>query len=394
MTEPGTGPLAGVRILDLTMNLSGPFATMILAQQGADVVKVERPPVGDILRKVGSGRGGTSAYFVNTNWGKRSIALDFEQDGDRATLRKLVATADVLVENFRPTVMPRLGFAADDLVREHPRLIYAALRGFPSDSPLADAPAYDHVIQAMTGFGSTQADLRSGVPVLVQQAVVDKVTGLTAAQAITAALFERHRTGRGQVIEIPMLKAGLSFLWPDVSTNITMQGEFDQLPPQSRTFRLSPTADGYVAMVTVTTPQWDGLLRAAGRDELVGDPDYDTPQKRGRNAAALMKEIAATLATLPTDEVVARLTAEGVPHSRVTTLEQLPEAIEAVAPGYLVREVHPQLGDLVHPLPAVTFDEPVELRASPAVGEHTAEILAELERDSTQEGGQDGSGAG
>ncbi len=380
MTEPGTGPLAGVRILDLTMNLSGPFATMILAQQGADVVKVERPPVGDILRKVGSGRGGTSAYFVNTNWGKRSIALDFEQEGDRATLRKLVATADVLVENFRPTVMARLGFAADDLVREHPRLIYAALRGFPSDSPLADAPAYDHVIQALTGFGSTQADLRTGVPVLVQQAVVDKVTGLTAAQAITAALFERHRTGRGQVIEIPMLKAALSFLWPDVSTNITMQGEFDQLPPQSRTFRLSPTADGYVAMVTVTTPQWDGLLRAVGRDELVGDPDYDTPQKRGRNAAALMKEIAATLATLPTDEVVARLTAEGVPHSRVTTLEQLPEEIEAVAPGYLVREVHPQLGDMVHPLPAVSFDEPVELRASPAVGEHTAEILAELER--------------
>jgi crotonobetainyl-CoA:carnitine CoA-transferase CaiB-like acyl-CoA transferase len=381
MTEPGTGPLAGVRILDLTMNLSGPFATMVLAQQGADVVKVERPPGGDILRKVGSGRGGTSAYFVNTNWGKRSIALDFEQEGDRATLRKLVATADVLVENFRPTVMPRLGFAADDLVREHPRLIYAALRGFPSDSPLADAPAYDHVIQAMTGFGSTQADLRSGVPVLVQQAVVDKVTGLTAAQAITAALFERHRTGRGQVIEIPMLKAGLSFLWPDVSTNITMQGEFEQLPAQSRTFRLSPTADGYVAMVTVTTPQWDGLLRAVGRHELVGDPDYDTPQKRGRNAAALMKEIAAMLATLPTEEVVARLTAEGVPHSKVTTLEDLPDAIEAVAPGYLVREVHPQLGDMVHPLPAVTFDEPVELRPSPAVGEHTAEILAELERD-------------
>src|SRR3954449_12505817 len=126
MTEPGTGPLAGVRILDLTMNLSGPFATMILAQQGADVVKVERPPVGDILRKVGSGRGGTSAYFVNTNWGKRSIALDFEQEDDRITLRRLIATADVLVENFRPAVMPKLGFGADSLLAEHPDLIYAA----------------------------------------------------------------------------------------------------------------------------------------------------------------------------------------------------------------------------------------------------------------------------
>jgi|SRR3954447_5088780 crotonobetainyl-CoA:carnitine CoA-transferase CaiB-like acyl-CoA transferase len=381
MTEPGTGPLAGVRVLDLTMNLSGPFATMILAQQGADVVKVERPPVGDILRKVGSGRGGTSAYFVNTNWGKRSIALDFEQEDDRATLRRLVGTADVLVENFRPTVMPRLGFVAEDLVAEHPRLIYAALRGFPSDSPLADAPAYDHVIQAMTGFGGNQADLRTGVPVLVQQAVVDKVTGLTAAQAITAALFERHRTGRGQVIEIPMLKAGLAFLWPDVSTNVTMQGEFDRLPAQSRTFRLSPTADGYVAMVTVTTPQWDGLLRAVGRHELVGDARYDTPQLRGRNAAALMKEIAATLATLPTDEVVRRLAAEGVPHAKVATLEELPAVIEEVSPGYLVREVHPQLGDMLHPAPPVEFDEAVDIRPAPAVGEHTAEILAELERD-------------
>src|SRR5947208_286808 len=116
MTEAASGPLAGVRIVDLTMNLSGPFATMILAQQGADVVKVERPPVGDILRKVGSGRGGTSAYFVNTNWGKRSIALDFNDDADRVTLRKLIVTADVLVENFRPTVMPSLGFSADELI--------------------------------------------------------------------------------------------------------------------------------------------------------------------------------------------------------------------------------------------------------------------------------------
>jgi len=378
MTETGTGPLSGVRILDLTMNLSGPFATMVLAQQGADVIKVERPPVGDILRKVGSHRGGTSAYFVNTNWGKRSIALDFNERDDLATLRKLVASADVLVENFRPTVMPGIGFAAADLVAEHPRLIYAALRGFPSDSALADAPAYDHVIQAMTGFGGNQADLKTGVPVLVQQAVVDKVTGLTAAQAITAALFERHRTGRGQIIEVPMLHAGLAFLWPDVSTNITMLGDFDQLPSQSRTFRLTPTADGYVAMITVTTPQWDGLLRAVGRDELVGSPDLDTPQKRGRNSAALMKEIAVFLAELTTEDVVARLSANGVPCAKVATLEEVPAVVKVTSPGYLVREVHPELGDMVHPGPAVTFDEPVTVRPAPALGEHTAEIRAEL----------------
>ncbi len=379
MTAPNPGPLAGVRVLDLTVNLSGPFATLVLAQQGAEVIKVERPPGGDILRRVGSGRGETSAYFVNTNWGKRSIALDFGAEADRAVLRKLIATADVLVENFRPAVMPKLGFGAEDLVAEHPRLIYAALRGFPSDSSLADAPAYDHVIQAMTGFGSNQADLKSGVPVLVQQAVVDKVTGLTAAQAITAALFQRQSTGRGQVIEIPMLHAALAFLWPDVMTNVTMLEEFEPLPQQSRTFRLTKTLDGHIAMVTVTTPQWDGMLRAVGRDELVGSPDLDTPQKRGRNAAGILKEIAAHLATIPSDEVIAGLTANGVPCSRVTPLAEVPDMVETVSPGFLVREVHPELGAMLHPRPAVSFEDDVPLRPSPAIGEHTAEILAELD---------------
>jgi crotonobetainyl-CoA:carnitine CoA-transferase CaiB-like acyl-CoA transferase len=378
MTETQQGPLAGVRILDLTVNLSGPYSTLILAQQGADVVKVERPPVGDILRKIGSGRGGTSAYFVNTNWGKRSIALDFDRGEDLETLRRLVATADVLVENFRPGVMPKLGFAADALLHEHPRLIYTAIRGFPSTSTMADAPAYDHVIQAMTGFGSNQADLKSGTPVLVQQAVVDKVTGLTAAQAISTALYQRERTGRGQYVEIPMLHAGLAFLWPDVTTNVTMRGDFDRLPSQSRTFRLTPCADGHIAMVTVTTPQWDGLLKAVGKHDLVGHPDLDDPQKRGRNSAPVMKEIAGILATMSTDDVVARLQAEGVPCAKVTALEDLADVVDAVSPGFLVRDLHPQLGEVVHPSAAARFDEEVRVRPAPAVGEHTDEIVAEL----------------
>jgi len=259
--------------------------------------------------------------------------------------------------------------------------VYAAIRGFPSGSPMADAPAYDHVIQALTGYGGNQADLRTGVPVLVQQALVDKITGLTTAQAVAAALYERERTGRGRYLEISMLHAALAFLWPDVTTNVTMEGEFDALPSQSRTFRLTPTADGHIAMITVTTEQWDGLMAAIGRDDLVGDPSLDTPQKRGRNAAGLMKEAATFLASHPSDRAVELLTAHGVPCAKVAAVEEVPEIAERLSPGYLVHEVHPQLGPVRHPAPAVRFGEDVPLRPAPAVGEHTDEILAELDRE-------------
>jgi len=377
-TGSGSGPLAGVRVLDLTNNLSGPYGTLVLAQQGADVVKVERPPRGDILRGVGSTRGGVAAYFVNTNWGKRSIALDLRDDADREVLSALVEWADVLVENFRPGVMPGLGFAPADLCAAHPRLIYAAIRGFPSTSSLADAPAYDHVIQAMTGFASVQADLKEGTPTLVQQAIVDKATGLVAVQAVTAALFERERTGRGQFLEIPMLRVGLNFLWPDAATNASFVGEVDKLPPQARTFRLTRTADGYVALITVAQDQFDGLLRATGREELIGDPKLSSPQQRGRHGAQVMREVAASLREMTTAEVIELLSANGVPCGAVNDLDDVPAAMDAVAPGVIVRESHPQLGEMVHPAPAVEFDEPVAVRPAPAFGEHTAEVLAEL----------------
>lgn len=375
------GPLAGVRVLDLTNNLSGPYGTLILAQQGADVVKVERPPRGDILRGVGSTRGGVAAYFVNTNWGKRSIALDLRDDDDRSVLEQLIARADVLVENFRPGVMPGLGYAPADLCTAHPTLVYAAIRGFPSTSTLADAPAYDHVIQAMTGFASVQADLKEGTPTLVQQAVVDKATGLFAAQAITAALFERSRTGRGQLLEIPMLRVGLQFLWPDAATNASFVGAVDKLPPQARTFRLTRTADGHVALITVANDQFDGLLRATGRDELVGHPELNSPQQRGRHGAQVMREIAAELRDKTTAEVIELLTAHGVPCGAVNDLDDVAAAMDAVAPGALIHETHPQLGEMIHPAPVVEFDEPVVVRPSPAFGEHTEEIRAELAAD-------------
>jgi crotonobetainyl-CoA:carnitine CoA-transferase CaiB-like acyl-CoA transferase len=379
MTAAGArGPLAGVRVVDLTNNLSGPYGTMILAQQGADVVKIERPPHGDILRGVGSQRGGVAVYFVNTNWGKRSVALDLGSDDGRAILRRLLESADVLVENFRPGVMAGFGFAPDDVVARYPRLVYASIRGFPSSSRLADLPAYDHVIQAMTGFASTQADLRDGTPALVQQAVVDKASGLTAAQAITAALFERERTGRGQYLEVSMLKVGLAFLWPDAATNASFVGEVDKLPPQARTFRLTKTADGYVALIAVANDQFEGLLRATGMQDRIGDPKLSSPGQRGRHGADVMRAVAAFLAQHSTADVVDLLTRNGVPCGPVQDLDDVVAYIDGIAPGVLIHESHPQIGEMVHPSPAVAFDEDVEIRPAPAFGEHTEDVLTDL----------------
>jgi crotonobetainyl-CoA:carnitine CoA-transferase CaiB-like acyl-CoA transferase len=379
MTSSSSGPLAGVRVLDLTNNLSGPYGTMVLAQQGADVIKIERPPHGDILRGVGSQRGGVSSYFVNTNWGKRSVALDLSGDEGRATLHRLLATADVLVENFRPGTMANFGLGPDDVLARYPQLIYASVRGFPSGSRLADLPAYDHVIQAMTGYAATQADLRDGTPVLVQQAVVDKASGLTAAQAITAALFERMRTDRGQYLEVSMLRVALAFHWPDAATNVSFVGDVDKLPPQARTFRLTKTADGYVALIAVANDQFEGLLRATGMDDRIGDPKLSSPGQRGRHGAEVMRQVAAILAQKSTAEVVELLTANGVPCGPVQALDDVPAYIDDIAPGVMLRERHPQLGDMVHPSPAVDFDEVTTIRPSPAFGEHTDEVLSELD---------------
>ena len=285
----------------------------------------------------------------------------------------------MLVENFRATVMPSFGFTPDDVTARYPRLIYAAVRGFPTGTRFADVPAYDHVIQAMTGFASCQADLKEGTPVLVQQAVVDKVTGLTAAQAITAALFERERTNRGQFIEIPMLHAALQFLWPDAATNASFVGEVDKLPPQSRTFRLTKTADGYVSLIAISNDQFDGLMRAVGKEELIGDPQLNSPGKRGRNGAQVMREVGAFIREKTTDEVMELLTANGVPCGPVRDLDEVAAYIDEISPGFMLHETHPQLGEMVHPSPAVTFDEPVTIRPTPALGEHTAEVLAELQ---------------
>lgn len=368
-------PLGGVRVIDLTINMSGPLATMVLADQGADVVKVE-PLTGDVIRGVGTGRAGMSAYFANLNRGKRSIAVDLATTAGRDVIERLASGADVFVQNFRPGVIDRLGLGADALTGSNPRLVYASISGFGPTGPLASAPAYDHVVQALSGFSALQSDGEE--PGMIRQGAIDKATAYATAQAITSALLARSTSGRGTRIDVSMLDVALAFLWPDGMMNHTCAEPDEVLPAVSRSFRLTPTADGHVSLVTLTAAQWDQLVAAIlGPDDQ--GPDLSDTGARMAGGAAVMRRVRARIAELPTAEVVERLGAADVPCAPVIALEEVSAQPQVRASGSVPAFEHRDLGPVNQARPAPLFDgEPSPLPPwAPQLGEHTAEVLRE-----------------
>ena len=375
---PG-GPLAGVKVLDLSVNMTGPMATLILAHAGADVIKLE-PPGGDVIRRIGTGRDGTSGYFANLNRTKRSIVVDVQQPAGRDVALRLADAADVFVQNLRPGVIERLGLGPDELCARNPGLVYVSINGFGTTGPMAALPAYDHVVQGLSGIAALQSDPRTGTGALVRQGIVDKVTGYTAAQAVTAALFARAASGLGTTIEVPMLDAALYFVWPDGLMNQTLQDPVTLLPPIANTFRTTKTADGYVVLVAVTDDQWQGLFRASGLTHLFDDPEFATATLRLKNGGRAMREIAAVLAELPTAEVLKRLADNDVACAPVVALEDVADQPQVVAAGSLEESVDPVLGRVVQPRPPARFGaiDDAPRRPAPPLGGHTAEVLAAM----------------
>ncbi len=369
-----TGLLTGVKIIDLTANMSGPFATMILAEQGADVVKVE-PPGGEIIRRIGTGRGGMSVYFENLNHGKRSIVVDLNAPAGRDVIRRLASTADVVIQNFRPGVIERMGLGPTDLSSSNPQLIYLSISGYGRVGPLADTPAYDHVVQAMSGIAALQEITKEGAPSLVRQGLVDKTTGMAAAQAVTAALLRRCISGAGGSLEISMLDVALHFLWPDGMMNNTCASPTDVQPPISRGFRLTETADGHVSIITVTDRQWSGLLDAL----CISDPLEGGPESRLRSGGLVMREVGNRLRAMTTDEVTSLLRDHEVPCMPVVPLNEVAVQEQVRAAETLIQRDHPVLGPIVGPRSPVRIidQEPVVPSAAPLPGAHTEEVLRE-----------------
>jgi crotonobetainyl-CoA:carnitine CoA-transferase CaiB-like acyl-CoA transferase len=375
------GPLEGFRIVDLTAFITGPLATMILADQGAEVIKVEPPGLGDVWRYVGTARGGMSAMFASCNRSKRSIALNLKDPRGREILERLVADADVLLQNFRPGVVERLGIDEARMRELKSDLVYVSITAFGHEGPYALRPAFDPVVQALSGTASVQRDHETGVPRLVQQALSDKVTAHVVAQSITAALLARERGAGGQHLRVAMLDAVIAFLWLDGMANYTiLEDDAVVHPPLSIGIRTYATADGHMVLAPITDAQAHGMFRALGRDELIDDPRFATVEARFRHLDEVIAECGGELRSLTTEEAVERLAAEQVPCGPVIALDELHEHPQILTNATLVETEHPKMGRLREPRPPVQFAAtPAEIRRpAPGLGQHTDEVLAEI----------------
>jgi len=374
------GPLHGYRIVDLTSNVSGPLATMILGDQGADVIKVEAPD-GDSTRTGANRRGGFAASFLNNNRNKRSVVLNLKQPAALAALKRLAATADVFAQNYRPGVAERLGIGEDAIRAVAPNVVYVSISGFGEKGPYAQAPAYDPVIQGFSGLATIQAGSDEVRPRLVRTILPDKLTAITASQAITAALLARERSGEPQHVRLSMLEAVVAFLWPSDMSGQTFVGDEPARQEAASTIDLIyETADGYITAAVVTDRQWLGLTKALDKPEWLEDERFKTPALRAQNIDARLQMTQDVLIGRPSAEWLERLTKADVPCGPVLTRSQMIRHPHIAALELTQEYDHPAAGRLRQARNAARFSAtPASIRRpAPALGEHTDEVLAEI----------------
>ena len=380
------GPLAGIRIIDLTSMLSGPWATMILADQGADVIKVEEPRQGDHTRSYGNRRNGFSASFLNLNRNKRSVAIDLKTPQGVDLVKRLAAGADVLVQNFRPGVVERLGLDEATIRNVAPGIVYVSINGFGETGPYAHKPVYDPIVQAFSGLTTVQAGSDQQRPRLIRTVLPDKLTAVTAAQAIAAALVGRLKTGRGQHVRLSMLDAVLAFLWASDMGAQTYVGEkVNQRTAASFIDLIYETRDGFMTAAVMTNKEWAALTRALERPDWLEDQRFTTPALRDQNIDARLQMTQDVLKTRTTEEWLERLETEGVPCAPVLTRDQVIAHPQILASGILIESDHPVAGRLRQTRTAARFETPTVLRyGAPRLGEHNGEVFAELGLSETE----------
>lgn len=379
------GPLDGFVVVEACQMVAGPLAGTLLADLGADVVKIETPKGGDRMRYLGHRKDDLGAMFAGVNRGKRSVVLDLQQPDGHAIFCDLVARSDVFIQNFRPGVVERLGIDEPALRALRPELIYVSVSGFGDTGPYVDQKSYDYVIQALSGMAALQGG--EGTPQLVRNIVVDKVTAYTAAQSVMAALVARLRGHGGQHIRLSMIDVALAFLWPDGMMQHAIL-DTDGLTPgphMADGYLVRPTLDGHLALMATSDTQFPRLCAALGTGWL-DDPRFATLAAREANADTLNDLISVEVARHPATELVARLHAHDVPCAAVNPLERVHLDPQVQHNETLVEHDHPWLGRIREPRPPAHYSVTATAlgRHAPRLDEHTDEVLTELGRTSEQ----------
>ena len=379
------GPLDGVKVLDFSVMISGPLAAMMLADQGAEVIKVESPGFGDIMRLLGTQKGGMTGIFANNNRGKKSVVVNLKSDDGVELVRELARDADVVIQNFRPGAMARLGLGYDHLAEVNPDVIYTSISGYGQDGPNSSRRVYDNVIQAASGLASVQTDPATGEPAMFRTLLCDKTTAYTAAQAITAALFARA-TGRagGQHIELAMLDTAIAFMWPDSAMDAALLDEdVTRSPTLASNYRVTRLKDGFASAGAVTDDEFRGLCATFGHPELADDPRFADTMSRMANATEMV-QILTELAAETTVEQFAELAPQhDVPGSLVKSIDDLPDDPQVRSNDVFIERDHPQAGRIREPRPAAQMSATPQRvsEPAPAYGAHTDEVVASLGRD-------------
>ncbi len=374
-------PLSGYRVLELGSSVALSYCGKLFADFGADVIKVEAPGKGDHVRSLGNARGGMSAMFLNINRNKRSLAIDLKTSSGVQAIKDLARNADVFVQNFRPGVVDRLGIGEKVLRAINPGLIYVSIAGFGEKGPWAGKPVYDPIIQAVSGLTTVQAGSDEERPRLVRTVLPDKVSAIVAAQAISAALFAKERTGEGQHVRLSMLDAVLYFLWasdmgaqtyPDMQVKTQEAASFIDLIYQ--------TADGYMTVAVMSDREWAGVTRALERPDWLADARFATPAARDRHVNERLQMTQEVLLTRTTAEWMAVLEANDVPCAPALTRGEVLHHPQVVANEIIIEHAHHAAGLLRQTRAPARFEgTPAEMRrGAPLLGEHSVEVLREI----------------
>jgi len=376
------GPLSGITVIDLTAMISGPVCTMMLGDQGADVIKIE-PLTGELTRKVGASKNGMTTSFLCANRSKRSLTLNLKDPKGITVLKKLITKADVLVQNFRPGAMKRMGLSYEEVQKLNKEIIYTSISGFGEKGPYSNQRVYDPVIQALSGLADIQRDQKTNFPKMVRTIIPDKTTGMAAAQAISSALFYKERYGTGQHIKLAMLDVMVAYLWPEGSSSLSFVGEEgDPSKGQMGLDLVFQTKDNkYITAGAVTDKEWLGMCNAFDRKDLLSDPRFNTPRARFDNKTERRLLIADEIKKHNSIDILTKLHENEVPSAPILSRTELLENEQIIENNIIEFHDSKFFGNIRSPRPAPIYsDSPINgKQLAPLLGQNSIEILKEID---------------